>query len=760
MKRLGWICIVALLCPVFQLLFAQNQSRATGELDSLKTVLRENRSLTPSQKAGLLKRRGELEILTGKRQDADITLTEALQNATGDPQLQMEIRLLLGQNAFESGDFPKAETHLSESMNIAGKQKDKVGEVKALQAFGALYRQTGEWEKSLANLKKARDIQQGQKDHRGLALTFTLTGNTWWKTGKYDKALNEYTQALEIREGLGDPLDIALSLRNIGLVYKELGMYNQATKNYLRALSLVKGKGDPDLEASILNDLGNVHYKEGQWKQALPLYRRCLELRRLSANKQDIAAAHNNIGLILTELNQLPEALTNLDKALSLRRELGLKQDIAITLTNIGNVCKKKRDYSTAMAKYEESNRLREEIGDRLGIVENRIRMGKIYFEQGQYESADRTLGESFDAATELKADILRRECLGLMQQISTRLADRAAAQGDYKTAYERAAEALRRHTLYITVRDTLFSRETARKTTEFQVKYESLKKQEEIDQLALERREQSLLAAQREMSLTNRTYMLYIGGVGLLVLILTAMIFYTRYKVQHRANRRLADANNEIMRVNNELIATQAQLQQMARKDPLTGLSNRREMLEAIERQQFRFERSGKPFTIILGDIDNFKQVNDRFTHEGGDVVLKRVAGIMQGSIRKQDYVARWGGEEFMVMLPETDLYGGGVVTEKIRAEIENAEIPYKNMTLRVTATFGITSYTSNMKIDDCIHRADLALYEGKKAGKNCIISARTKGDGRERTGVDQRTAPKQVEYSPEPGHDIPAEE
>ncbi len=159
---------------------------------------------------------------------------------------------------------------------------------------------------------------------------------------------------------------------------------------------------------------------------------------------------------------------------------------------------------------------------------------------------------------------------------------------------------------------------------------------------------------------------------------------------------------------------------------DPLTEIFNRREMMARIGIEQKRQLRHGKPFTLILGDIDNFKNVNDTFGHDQGDHVLRRISRIMKDQIRGIDSICRWGGEEFLIMLVETDLDDGQKVAERIRKNIEETAFEYQNSTITITITCGLSVFHgADDTIESCIKRADQALYRGKEQGKNQIIVA-----------------------------------
>ncbi len=172
------------------------------------------------------------------------------------------------------------------------------------------------------------------------------------------------------------------------------------------------------------------------------------------------------------------------------------------------------------------------------------------------------------------------------------------------------------------------------------------------------------------------------------------------------------------------ELKEANIKLKLLARTDPLTQLSNRRDALEKIEYEEKRYERSEKPFAIIICDIDDFKSVNDRFGHDAGDEVLKTLANIMRMIVRKQDIVARWGGEEFLLMLPQTDIEGGLVLAEKIRKKVRSTEFNFNGMKIHISLTMGLSIYKESTTIDETISQADRALYMGKKLGKDCVKS------------------------------------
>lgn len=173
------------------------------------------------------------------------------------------------------------------------------------------------------------------------------------------------------------------------------------------------------------------------------------------------------------------------------------------------------------------------------------------------------------------------------------------------------------------------------------------------------------------------------------------------------------------------ELSAAHRELERAARTDPLTGLFNRREMMERIAGEIGRFHRKGTPFSVALTDIDDFKLFNDRYGHACGDRVLIAVADRMRDRVRRQDVVGRWGGEEFLVLLTDTEQEGAVAAGEKLRRAVRSATVSWGNETLSVRLTVGVSEFRNGMDADSCLREADERLYWGKAAGKNRVVGA-----------------------------------
>jgi diguanylate cyclase (GGDEF)-like protein len=192
------------------------------------------------------------------------------------------------------------------------------------------------------------------------------------------------------------------------------------------------------------------------------------------------------------------------------------------------------------------------------------------------------------------------------------------------------------------------------------------------------------------------------------------------------RAQQKTLTLQNEELKKNNALISEQAkQLDRAARSDFLTGLSNRRDFLDKSEQEEVRFRRSARPFALILLDIDHFKNVNDTYGHECGDGVLVGVARCIEQALRAQDLIARWGGEEFVCLLPESEVDGARLAAEKVREAVEQYLHQSNDVHVSVTVTIGLSMYDGTSSMEECIRQADAAMYEGKNQGRNQVVVA-----------------------------------
>jgi len=168
-------------------------------------------------------------------------------------------------------------------------------------------------------------------------------------------------------------------------------------------------------------------------------------------------------------------------------------------------------------------------------------------------------------------------------------------------------------------------------------------------------------------------------------------------------------------------------ELEKLATTDPLTEARNRRSFMQLFEQEIFRFHRYQKPFTLLILDIDHFKTINDTYGHDVGDKVLKNLVVESLIVLREADIFARWGGEEFIILLPESNVHEASTVAERLRSKLSKIEISSKDGTL-ITYTVSIGMRVVNqdetdVNMNDIIREADGSLYMAKENGRNRVV-------------------------------------
>lgn len=252
-------------------------------------------------------------------------------------------------------------------------------------------------------------------------------------------------------------------------------------------------------------------------------------------------------------------------------------------------------------------------------------------------------------------------------------------------------------------VRDRRLSQERSQQIERLRARFDSGRKERELARLQEQRKNQRILTGY--------------GALLVLALIGVLSLLVYRYRAKQRSSEIIA-------RKNHELEQLQVELKSAAATDPLTGINNRRAFLPLLEHQLARLSRGAETFSLLILDIDYFKRINDAHGHEAGDAVICGVVDRLKGALRGPDVMCRWGGEEFVVLLPSTSAEGAHVVAEKLRRIVEAEPFSFADHTISTTVTIGgAVSPQPGEEVHDVIDRADSALYQGKRDGRNRVV-------------------------------------
>jgi diguanylate cyclase (GGDEF)-like protein len=219
--------------------------------------------------------------------------------------------------------------------------------------------------------------------------------------------------------------------------------------------------------------------------------------------------------------------------------------------------------------------------------------------------------------------------------------------------------------------------------------------------------------------------------GLGILCLVLAVWSWRRRVGQLVRQKRQLEEAvrgrTKDLEKEKIELLRTREQMRHFAEHDGLTGLFNHRIIVERLRGVVERSQRDGTPMAIILADLDYFKRINDEMGHVAGDLTLRETGAIFQRSVRSYDWVGRYGGEEFLLILPGSNMEAAQARAEHLRTTLQVARFGEPDKAFSVTASFGVAAGFPR-DYEEMIQIADAALYRAKNNGRNCVVATEIK--------------------------------
>ncbi|MBN1938161.1 MAG: diguanylate cyclase [Candidatus Aminicenantes bacterium] len=579
--------------------------------------------------------------------------------------------------------------------SIPRRRKRALAAILLFAAAGILQGRNATIEELKLRLNDPRHDRLGTLRHLEEALI--LRGSREQARQDYRSALATYEEAISILKEHGNiPPTVAL-LINLGTAQIILGEYDRAVEVLLRALSAAEKGDDPTLISSSAYLLGYAHRDLKNYDLAMSYFLKSRDTAQSSGNTPQVIMAQNEIGNVQVFSGQYAEAATSKEEALKLARDNGDIEILSNVLNDIGVLHLEMDRPARALPYLRESLSIGRKLNNARTII---IALQNI-------ADAQRRTGRLEESAAGLKEARALAEKSGLeplAAETRRHLSATFEAMGDYPRA-------LAEYHGYQETWEQLFTREKSKQIAEMQTLYEVEKGRRENESL---RREQELGALALTKQRSQRNFLFF---TALLVLIL-AGVLYNRFLFKSRANRRLEEANAKITAQQAKLEEAYLRAEELARHDPLTGLPNRRAALGVIEREKSRFARGRKPFALIMADIDGFKTINDTVGHDAGDYLLKAAAELFSRSIRAQDSVARWGGDEFLFLLPETGMDGARIFCQGIAAKTAAADFRFKGQSLQISASLGAAVYDSeDRNIEECLREADQDMYRRKPA-------------------------------------------
>lgn len=541
----------------------------------------------------------------------------------------------------------------------------------------------------------AQAQQRSPRCPAGEAMLLVAIGNNLHILGRLDEAVQRYHQALAILPDDATPAQRAAVNRGAGVALADAGEFVPALDHYLEALAVSQAAGDTLDAAKTAGNIGNLYNTLGEYDHAREYHQQALAGFQATGFKQGVAGTLVNLGAVALKVAQsanlagdpakeqraLQEAIEHHRQALALFTELGNERGIGHAESNIAQALARLGRGEEAIVHFHRALHLHQQVGDRRGELNAHVNIAETLTVLGRYDAAARHLDAAAEDLDELPP--------GTAILIAMARVNLNEAQGLLAEALHWQREVQRLST-------TISGEQYSARVLELQARFDTRQQAQEIQLLRSQ-------AEVRDLELSRQRLVLLIAVIVTLLVIVLVAVLYGRL----RLGRRVA-----------------SELKRAARTDPLTGLANRRHMSDRIGRSVHDVSRGGQVFVAIMIDIDGFKAINDRYGHGVGDKVLKEVGRRLGSRLRQQDLLARWGGEEFLVLLPNTDLAGGEVVAESLRRAVADTPMRNGDDDIALSVSLGVCEYGAGMGVDECINRADKAMYAAKRQGGNRVGS------------------------------------
>jgi diguanylate cyclase (GGDEF)-like protein len=538
---------------------------------------------------------------------------------------------------------------------------------------------------------EAAQLASASHYRQGVAYSLATQCFAHFRLSRYKQALELGQEALDLFKTLEDSVGQLRALNTLGIIYAESGDITKALQIFLQTQKLCETLGDTKGETGALNNIAIVYSYLGDYTSALDYNLKSLTLSQQIGFRRDEMKCLNNIAHLFLEQDKSAEALEYLRKSLALRSDDD-PHTYGIVLTNIARAYRGLGDLEQALHSGLEGLKVMESLRDTASASYTLNELGNIHFLLGKYSESEEyflrglaIMRQVGDRKGEAETSLLFAKLLKAQAQPDTAIEVLSTALSIAKDigAQSEIAEAhLALATLY-------------QLKTEFGKAYEHLNNHLSVKDAVSNDMSVKRFEALRVKFETEQTE--------------------KEKEIYRLRTVELADANAKLEQLSQELF-------KQANEDPLTGLYNRRRLEQELARELERARRSEGKLSTMICDIDNFKQVNDRFSHQIGDFVLQRVAHILKRYVRGADVVARYGGEEFVILFPEASAQEAHMVCERLRERIADAPWHELHENLKITMSMGICDDTSLVDGYAMIDQADDKLYEAKRNGKNQV--------------------------------------
>ncbi|MBS4012553.1 MAG: tetratricopeptide repeat protein [Bacteroidetes bacterium] len=437
------------------------------------------------------------------------------------------------------------------SLEISVKKGYKRQQAMAFLNMGIAFHYQGELDSALVNYQKALVIREDLGDNLGMARSYNNMGIIYRIHGNYENAILAYEKCLEIYEEFNDPDALSRAFNNLGIVYHDMGNYDKSVEYQFKSLKVNEDAGNKEGMSRAYNNIGLIYQNQGDYDSAIKYLELSLKLVEELGDKRGMAARYNNLGIIYSDLKEYEKALDFHTKSLKIKEEISDKLGMSSSYTNLGNIYRSIGDYPKSISFYQKALKIDEEMGDKNGmaIVFNNISNLHLII-------ADSVPGADFDdninkaiyygnKSYQLAVEI---GAIPVQNNTSENMLNAFKRIGNYK-------EALKFAEIYIKTNKQMFNEEKTQALTEMQTKYETEKKQQEIEN-------QNLIIEKQDLENKRQRTQISFFIAGSILLIVLVIFIFTGYQQKKRSNIIITEKNALLIEANEEINAQKEEIE------------------------------------------------------------------------------------------------------------------------------------------------------------------------------------------------------
>ncbi|MBP2022951.1 diguanylate cyclase (GGDEF)-like protein [Clostridium punense] len=647
----------------------------------------------------------------GKYDEALEMAHEGSNRATAEGNLEGEIKAayVLGNLYNTLGNSEAALSHYTKGFALMKKNNYEI-DAAFLNNIAVIYYNFGQFDESLEFLQEALDISTKTED-KIESLILSNIADTYHKKGDIQSALKWNKRALETFKLNGKKGDVAQCYNTFGLIYGEMKLWDKALENFQTALNIYKESEQKYFEIEMLYNIGKLYALQNENHQAV-IY---LNQAAQEAEKIKAHGLLNSVYRTLSETYEKEGEYKQAFHCLKVHNELEekiktkeLNNKLAKHATQY-KIERAKQDAEIQRLKNEELKRKSEEDELKTKVLEEAYEDIKIIGEIVQQITATLDIEKVLFMIYKNIGKLMAADVFGIC------LCNKENESVDFKILMEQG-EPRPLYSLSINDEKSYAARCIREKKEIF------------IKDLMVDGEKQIRFGAN---SPSHRVKSMIYYPLIIEEEVIGAMTVQS-YRDNAHSNRSLemikalgayiAIALNNSQK-SEDLKAKKSELELLSKTDSLTGIYNRYYIMKKIKEEVEEYSKSRKAFSIVMLDIDYFKTINDVYGHNCGDYILVELSNMVNSILREQDVFARWGGEEFLMLLPDTNHHQAAKLCERLREKVESYNFFYNGNKINTTITFGVAQYNERIGVNSTIKNADLSMYRGKHNGRNCVI-------------------------------------